>query len=423
MGCIYWDGLEKAGRVIRPGCWAIRYKDVDGSTKKKRTAFTTRTEYDRTKAERELQDIEDAVDRAARRGLLSVAESTKAPSPVTLKQAAKEYIDAQANPKTKKTYQSTLDNQILTQLGNMTLVGIKPADVIRFIEARQKDGASIGTIRKDLAVLSGIFTVAQIKEQVDRNPVSLARKAKKKSLKLGKKLIRWLSQDEETRLYASLPPRARSILRDAIPFSLLTGLRAMEEARLLWDDYDPSRRVIAIRKQKNGNQDELPLCDAAAAILERLRAEAMQEGKGAPAAIQKRHIFQDPESKAPLTRFNNTGWTRALKKAGIEDFRWHDLRHTFASRLAMAGVSLQRMQKLMRHHSITQTLDYAHLCPEDNAAGAAGVDFKGRKDVAVLDCYQAYPDLLFGVQPLHDVSAPPQGAGVLKTVLRGTSPG
>ena len=422
MGCVFWDGLEKEGRVVRPGCWAIRFKDVDGSVKKKRTTLTNRTDYDRAKAERELRDLEDSVDRAARRGLGSVSEATKGPSPVMFKQAAQDYVDAQENQHTKDDYQSRVDNFFLKLLGNVTLASIRTADVIRYIEARSKGGASIGSVRKDLAVLSGIFTAAQIKDQVERNPVTLARKAKKKALKMGRKLVRWLSHEEEIPLLASLPSRSRSILRDAIPFSIMTGLREMEQARLLWEDYDPSRRVVAIRKQKNGNQDELPLCDTAAAILERLRAEAMKEVNGTAAAIQKLTIFRDPETKAPVTRFNNSGWSRALVKAGIEGLRWHDLRHSHASRLALAGVSLQRIQKLMRHHSIMQTVAYAHLCPEDNQAGSAGVDFRGRRDVAVLDCFQDYPALLFTSKPLQAVPEPSEGSGVLNRVLTASLP-
>jgi len=417
MGCVLWDGLEKDGRVIRAGCWAIRFKDVDGRVKKKRTTFTTKTEYDKAKAARELQDIEDAVDCAKRRGLLSVSELTKGPSPVTLKQAAQSYIDAQENEHTKDDYQGRTDRHILRLIGNLTLASVKTSDVVRYIESRLKEDATVGTVRKDLAVLSGIFTIAQLKELVNHNPVTLARKAKRKALKVGRRLVRWLSQDEEVRLYSSLPSRSRSILRDAIPFSAMTGLREMEQARLLWQDYDPSRHVIAVRKQKNGNQDELVLCDAARGILERLRAEAMKEVNGTAAAIQKLSIFRDPETKAAVTRFNNTGWTNALRKADIESFRWHDLRHTFASRLALGGVSIQRIQRLMRHHSIMQTLAYSHLCPEDNPAGAAGVDFKGRKDVGVLDCFQDYGALLMAPQPIRAVSSPSEEVGVLRTVL------
>ncbi len=64
-----------------------------------------------------------------------------------------------------------------------------------------------------------------------------------------------------------------------------------------------------------------------------------------------------------------------------------------------------------------QTLAYSHLCPEDNPAGAAGIDFKGRKDLGVLDCFQHYGAMLLDPQPIHSASNPSEEAGVLRTVL------
>src|SRR5579862_4993886 len=144
MGCVYWDERTKDGRVVRPGCWALRFKDVNGSQKHRRTGFTSKTDYDRAKAERALQDIEDSVDRAARRGLASVAEANKDPSPITLQKAAQEYVDAQENLHTKENYQSIVNLHILKIIGNVPLASMKTADIILLIEARQKLGASVG---------------------------------------------------------------------------------------------------------------------------------------------------------------------------------------------------------------------------------------------------------------------------------------
>jgi hypothetical protein len=65
----------------------------------------------------------------------------------------------------------------------------------------------------------------------------------------------------------------------------------------------------------------------------------------------------------------------------------------------------------MRHHSIMQTLAYAHLCPEDNQTGPEGIDFHGKRDVAVLDCFQNYPAILTP-EPIHALSGVPQVVGV-----------
>jgi site-specific recombinase XerD len=81
--------------------------------------------------------------------------------------------------------------------------------------------------------------------------------------------------------------------------------------------------------------------------------------------MKSRYVLPSETGESPLNanNFTNRVWKPALKKAGIEDLHWHDLRHTFASRLIMAGVDLRTVQELMGHKTITMTLRYSHLSP------------------------------------------------------------
>jgi len=84
-----------------------------------------------------------------------------------------------------------------------------------------------------------------------------------------------------------------------------------------------------------------------------------------PSRLRSRWVFPSETGETPLDaqNFVNRVFLPALKKAGIEGFRWHDLRHTFASRLAIAGVDLHTIQELMGHKTLAMTMRYAHLSP------------------------------------------------------------
>ena len=103
--------------------------------------------------------------------------------------------------------------------------------------------------------------------------------------------------------------------------------------------------------------------------------------KALPKAIRGASVFTNPDTGMPYDRFNNTTWKRVLsKKAGISSFRWHDLRHTFGSRLAQAGVSLIAIKELMGHSDIRVTLRYAHLMQSNLKDAIRALD--GEKDTS-----------------------------------------
>ena len=99
-----------------------------------------------------------------------------------------------------------------------------------------------------------------------------------------------------------------------------------------------------------------------------------------PRHISSPYVFTNPKTGTKYTNaFNNNGWQALLRRTGIESLRFHDLRHTFASRLAQAGVPLLAIMELMGHASITMTMRYAHLAPSNRRAAVLALDGKRPK--------------------------------------------
>ena len=138
-----------------------------------------------------------------------------------------------------------------------------------------------------------------------------------------------------------------------------TGLRRGELLQLCWRDVDLQRRMLTVRGEgaKTGQTRHVPLNSEAAQLLQAWKPAAL-EPIGASSAVRM---------STPLVAIKKA-WAAVLKAAKVTGFRFHDLRHTFASKLVMAGVDLNTVRELLGHKSIAMTLRYAHLAPEHKAA-------------------------------------------------------
>ena len=148
--------------------------------------------------------------------------------------------------------------------------------------------------------------------------------------------------------------------------SMNTGLRRGELLGLTWENVDLGRRTVTVEGYgaKSGQTRHVPL--NAEALAELRRWKETQEPEGA--------VFKGREG-AGLTHTKRS-WAAVLDAAKIENFRWHDLRHHFASRLVMAGIDLNTVRELLGHGDITMTLRYAHLAPEHKHAAVAALERK-----------------------------------------------
>lgn len=157
--------------------------------------------------------------------------------------------------------------------------------------------------------------------------------------------IRWLTFNEAKRLLNELPEH----LKDMAAFSLATGLRQSNVTGLKWTDVDMSRchAFINASESKTGKAIAVPLNQDAMAIITK--------------QLRKHLLYVFTYHGQPVSRCNNHAWRKALKRAGISDFSWHDLRHTWASLHVQHGTSLQELQQLGGWSGFDIVLRYAHL--------------------------------------------------------------
>jgi len=172
--------------------------------------------------------------------------------------------------------------------------------------------------------------------------------------------VRCLADDEEARLMRKLPVR----LRPLAVLALNTGMRRGELLALCWKDIDLVNRTITISKAKSGEGRRLPMNKQAYEALSALRRKTIRAGGASAdlAAFREAPVF-GPSATA-MKMVLNRHFGRALDAAKIEDFHFHDLRHTAASRLAMGGIDLYTIGELLGHKTLTMTARYAHLLPE-----------------------------------------------------------
>lgn len=169
--------------------------------------------------------------------------------------------------------------------------------------------------------------------------------------------IRWLNQLEAERLLRELPSHQAELAR----FALATGLRKSNVLGLEWSQVDLIRRVAWIHadQAKSRKAIAVPLNDDAVDVVRR------QHGR------HRRFVFT--YKMKPIRQVNTASWKKALKRAGIENFRWHDLRHTWASWHVQAGTPLHALQELGGWESVEMVRRYAHLAPEHLAVHASGI--------------------------------------------------
>jgi len=240
------------------------------------------------------------------------------------------------------------------QLGQYTLANISPALIS---ECRDKLASEItvrnkkrspATVNRYMAALSHVFTIAT-KEWgwTEDNPFSKVTK-----LREPRGRVRFLSDSEREKLLQASKQSQSEHLYLAVLLCLATGARKMEIMGLKWQDVDFQRGVIILHETKNGERRVLPLTGKALAALK----EFADVSQGKPSEL----IFpSNTNPKKPVDI--RTPWENALKNAEIPDFRFHDLRHSTASYLAMNGATLAEIAEVLGHKTLNMVKRYAHL--------------------------------------------------------------
>lgn len=229
---------------------------------------------------------------------------------------------------------------------------ISPQQIGQKLNEMVANGSSPATANRYRAIASAVFSWAITNGKIISNPARMVALRRESNSR-----IRFLSDEEEKRLREAA--RIAGLGAEAeLDLALHTGMRRGEQYELTWDRVDMKNGLLTLLKTKSGEARHIPLNEVARAALKTLRV--INKGARVCNFMEPRPWFDDARIAAKLP-----------------DFKWHDLRHTFASRLVMAGVDLRTVQELMGHKSITMTVRYAHLSPKhtqsavDRLAGPA----------------------------------------------------
>ena len=266
----------------------------------------------------------------------------------------KDYIDDRftpqhANRKSAKTI-AVYMRRLSKALGSKTLEEVTPADVAAFQKKLLAEGLAEATVNRHVAYVRALFNLA-IEEGVltGRNPAA--------SLKLFQEVHRdvYLTPDQVRRLVDMLHDEPNRGAAAVMFLLLLTGARLSEILKARHCDVNLALSLVTVPKSKNGRTRYIRLNPPAVQVI---RVQQRNAVEGNP------YLFPGKKARQPLESVRGP-WERARSRANLPaGFRLHDLRHTFASALANAGVPINEIADLLGHRQLSTTKRYAHLAPQ-----------------------------------------------------------
>jgi integrase len=319
-------------------------------TKRKAWGFTAQIngkQVRRYKAEWTQDEAEAVLAKA----LLKIEPEKPKGTGITLAQGADRYLASKARKRTIEADRRQLDLLKAefgaeTPLAEITASRISEYKAKRLASVRKvgegeaavERRLSAAAVNRPLALLRHLLRLAHEEwEAIDNVPrIRLEKEPQGR--------LRWLTQEEITRLLHAAAKSKNKELRAAVIVALNTGLRLGELLGLTWDRIDLSRGVIRLELTKSGRRREVPLNAESYAALVSLNPKEFGR------------VFS--------TRSIRKAYENAVTNAKLDDVNFHTLRHTFASWAVMRGVSLKELQELLGHSSLAMTMRYAHLAPE-----------------------------------------------------------
>lgn len=268
--------------------------------------------------------------------------------------AWKNKLISEITPQVIETYK---ENRLKTKCGKKIIDGV---EVIKYVSA--------STINREIGVLSKIFSLAVANGYTNTNPVRDVKK-----MRVTNKLERHLSIEEEKRMYqvcdddfsfSKLPREEQerlqrihngehAYLKPILIMALNTGMRKGEILNMTWDCVDFDKNEISALNTKNGKKNTIPMSSKLRNTL-----LTMYKMRG-----QNQYVFTNP---CTGTKYNDIKkcFKTVCKLAGVENLRFHDLRHTGATRMVAAGVPLPVVKQILNHANIQTTMRYAHTMRE-----------------------------------------------------------
>ena len=205
---------------------------------------------------------------------------------------------------------------------------------------------SNATINRYSAILSKMFNLLIADGKLVKNPCKFSPKLRENNYK-----IRYLTHDEQQRMYKYLLTPEFSHIKPIIITALYTGMRKSEILKLKWSQIDFQNEFIDILQSKSGKERKIPIAGKVKEVLSEL-------GKNG-----EEFVFTNPETNKPYDNIKKS-FASLLKKAEISNFRFHDFRHTVATCLVESGVDLLIVKEILGHSNIETTMRYAHPVPE-----------------------------------------------------------
>lgn len=325
FGAIY-QRKTKDGRIR----WYLDYWDEAGK-RIQRVAMNAQSVEDAALALR--TEVSRAFDRA---------HGVKELKRIVFNNFAPIYLESYAKPNKRSWIcdDYCLEAHLKPHFGKLDLMEITPLDIETYRARRLKAGVRRSTTNREMALLKKMFHLAADWGYCTENPVAKVKLfPERDNLK-----ERVLSEDEETRLLAHCPQHLAPI----VVFALNTGMRRGEILGLRWDQVDASATSVRVTRTKSGRDRIVPLNAAAAGVIKSQRRDS-----------HRNYVF--PSTKGgEFMRSVAHSFARACRLAGITGLRFHDLRHTFATRLVRKGADIITVQGLLGHHAVTVTQRYTH---------------------------------------------------------------
>ncbi len=291
------------------------------------------------------------------RGNLKIADNRPKPR---LKQAISLFLEySKCN---KKSYKGDIVSSkiFLKYFGNITLEELSPAIIEDFKRNLKNDrGNKNATINRHLQALSKMLNLSVANNLLDKNPMWSVKK-----LREDNHIVRVLTIDEEKRLFTEIERGYEVIGRDRVkkiiyPYihlkplvicALQTGMRRGEIFKLKWNCIDFEYRFAELLETKSGKSRRVPISQKFMDVLNELDKNT-------------EYVFINPQTNAPYVDIKNA-FHSVLKKANIENFRFHDFRHTAATRMLEKGADIRTVQEILGHSSVVVTQRYTHTTPQ-----------------------------------------------------------
>ena len=313
-GNVYWYDFSFNG---------IRYRESTGKTK-------------RREAEDFLDDKKDEI----KNGKCLKVESI---NDCVVAELASKYADWVKHQKSYMNSKRFFIQEIVGTFGHLKVRDLSVLIVEQW-QSNKREQSKPSTVNRITSCLKHMITKGKEWKLVSTETANEIKGIKR--LKENNRRLRFLTIEE----CQTLTDCCQEHVKPIVTVALHTGMRRGEILNLKWEQVDLKHAFLLLRNTKNGERREVPINTTLEVLFNNV-----------PRGHESEYVFTNKDGR-PYSDIKHS-FTTAVKKAGLVDFRFHDIRHTFASHLVMQGIDLTTIKELLGHKDITMTLRYAHLAP------------------------------------------------------------